>query len=145
MMGEQQVRYAANPLERSGLVMAGANQYWENGVSYTNLEDGILRASEVANLINTQLVVLSACETGLGDINGNEGVFGLQRAFKMAGAKYILISFWKIPGSKTAEMMKVFYGNMLKGQSIETAFRNAQNTLRKTSSVNDWARFVLIR
>jgi CHAT domain-containing protein/tetratricopeptide (TPR) repeat protein len=148
-LGEQQVRYALNPLERSGLVLAGANRYWRTGKPYAGLEDGILKASEVAtmNLINTQLVVLSACETGLGDINGSEGVFGLQRAFKMAGVKYILMSLWQVPDAKTAEMMQAFYGNLLQGQPIEEAFRTAQNTLRQKpkSTPYEWAGFVLIK
>jgi CHAT domain-containing protein/antitoxin component YwqK of YwqJK toxin-antitoxin module/Flp pilus assembly protein TadD len=148
-LGEQQVRYAVNPLERSGLVLAGANHYWRTGKPYGGLEDGILKASEVAtmNLINTQLVVLSACETGLGDINGSEGVFGLQRAFKMAGVKYILMSLWQVPDAKTAEMMQAFYRNLFKGQPIEVAFRSAQNTLRQNpkSTPYEWAGFVLIK
>ena len=80
-------RYSDDPLNRAGLLFTGANNTWA-GKPIPNVEDGILTAYEAANvsLSNTQLVVLSACETGLGEIKGSEGVFGLQRAFKMAGA-----------------------------------------------------------
>lgn len=75
---------------RSGLILANANYAWEKGHAYnSNVEDGILTSYEISqlNLSNTDLVVLSACETGLGEIKGNEGVYGLQRAFKTAGVK----------------------------------------------------------
>jgi CHAT domain-containing protein len=92
------------------------------------------------------LVVLSACETGLGDIQGGEGVFGLQRAFKLAGAKSILMSLWKVPDSETAEMMQSFYGKWLAGMDRREAFRFAQKELRNKypKEPYKWAGFVMV-
>lgn len=136
-----------NPLIRSGLVMAGANKAWIDGHGYNNMEDGILTAFEIANLnlSKTKLVVLSACDTGLGDIQGTEGVYGLQRAFKMAGVDYILMSLWPVDDEKTAELMRLFYKNYLNGKPIREAFRGAQNEMKLHYAPYHWAGFVLIR
>ena len=138
---------ADNPLIRSGLILAGANHAWLGGKPYQNQENGILTAYEIANLnlSNTKVVVLSACETGLGDIQGSEGVYGLQRAFKMAGVDYILMSLWKVPDKQTAELMEKFYTFWLKGNSIETAFNLAQQDMRTRYLPYHWAGFVLMR
>ena len=111
-----------------------------------NMEDGILTAKEISNLnlSNTKLVVLSACETGLGDVKGSEGVYGLQRAFKMAGVDYIIMSLWKVPDKETTEMMELFYNEMLDGLLISEAFRNAQNQMKQKYSPYYWAAFVLV-
>lgn len=112
------------------------------------MEDGVLTAFEVSqmNLSNTELVVLSACETGLGDIQGSEGVFGLQRAFKIAGAKYIMMSLWQVPDKETSEFMISFYNNWLdKKMDIRTAFQTTQKEMR--AMYKDpylWAGFVLV-
>lgn len=141
--------YYDNPLNRSGLIFAGANR---DGLSKKNesvIDDGILTAYEVANitLINTQLVVLSACESGLGDIRGSEGVFGLQRAFKAAGVEYIIMSLWKIPDAETAEFMKYFYTKLFSGSSIEISFKETQNfmKIKYPNEPYKWAAFVLVR
>ena len=138
---------AKNPLVRSGLIMAGANKAWLGAPTQEGGEDGILTAYEIANLnlSNTKVVVLSACETGLGDVQGSEGVYGLQRAFKMAGVDYILMSLWKIPDKQTAELMEKFYTFWLKGNSIETAFNLAQQDMRTRYLPYHWAGFVLMR
>lgn len=138
-----------HPMIRSGLILAGGNQAWKTGKPIKpTVEDGILTAYEVSqmNLANTELVVLSACETGLGDIAGNEGVYGLQRAFKIAGAKYLLMSLWQVPDFHTQVLMKIFYKNYLdKKMSISDAFRDAQNQLRKRyENPFFWAGFVLV-
>ncbi len=141
-------KISENPLLRSGLIMAHGNYAWKNGNNPYEKEDGILTAYEIANLnlSNTDLVVLSACETGLGEIKGSEGVFGLQRAFKMAGVDYLMMSLWKVPDKETKEFMQVFYSNWLGGLKIRNAFRETQLMMSKTYP-NDpykWAAFVLV-
>jgi tetratricopeptide (TPR) repeat protein/CHAT domain-containing protein len=146
---ERQVyKQSDNPLYRSGLLFAGANKAWL-GEEQTEGDDGILSAYEVSYQYfgNTKLVVLSACETGLGDIKGSEGVFGLQRAFKAAGVQYLMMSLWKVPDAATSEFMETFYTEWFKGNSIEQAFQNTQNQM-KTKYRNEpykWAAFVLVR
>jgi CHAT domain-containing protein len=110
------------------------------------VEDGIATAYEISqlNLSNTELVVLSACETALGDIKGSEGVFGLQRAFKMAGVKKMIVSLWQVPDKETAELMAGFYNYWLGGKMIKDAFIQAQADMRKKYSPFYWAAFVLI-
>ena len=141
-------RQSGNPMLRSGIVLAGANNTW-NGKSVTGVQDGILTAYEVSNMYlpKTKLVVLSACETGLGDIQGNEGVYGLQRAFKIAGVKNLIMSLWKVPDKETAEFMTNLYKNMFDGLSIENAFYTTQ-TIMRNKYRNDpykWAAWILVR
>jgi CHAT domain-containing protein len=135
------------PLLRSGLVLSGVNNYWGKDTVLENKEDGIVTAQEISNLnlLNTDLVVLSACQTALGDINGSEGVYGLQRAFKMAGVKKLLMSLWEVPDAETAELMQLFYSNVFKGDTYYTAFRKAQLALKaKYKDTTKWAGFVLV-
>ncbi|MCG8328070.1 MAG: CHAT domain-containing protein [Chitinophagales bacterium] len=141
---------STNPMIRSGLIMAGANYAWNTGKPYKyGVEDGILTAYEISqlDLSNTGLVVLSACETGLGAIRGNEGVYGLQRAFKIAGVKYIIMSLWQVPDFQTEELMTSFYYNWLNdSKSIPEAFRKAQASIReKYPDPFYWAGFVLVQ
>jgi len=141
-------RRSDNPLLRAGLLFAGANNAWA-GKPIKGLEDGILTAYEVSNLYlpNTKLVVLSACETGLGDIQGNEGVYGLQRAFKMAGVENLVMSLWKVPDKTTAEFMQEFYKDIFDKQSINVAFNNAQTVMknRYRKDPYKWAAWILVR
>ncbi len=97
-------------------------------------------------LSGTELVVLSACETGLGDIVGNEGVYGLQRAFKIAGAKYLIMSLWKVDDRSTQAFMTSFYRHwLMEKKTVPEAFRSTQLEMRaKYSGAYDWAGFVLI-
>jgi CHAT domain-containing protein len=136
-----------HPMLRSGLIMSNGNQGWKGKIQ-EGAEDGILTAYEISqmDLSNTELVVLSACETGLGDIKGNEGVYGLQRAFKIAGAKYIIMSLWQVPDKQTSQLMIAFYKNWLnKKMSIPRAFHAAQKELRKAGlDPYQWAGFVLV-
>lgn len=137
------------PMLRSGLILAGANSNWNRELSNTNeKEDGILTAYEIStmDLSNTELVVLSACETGLGDIQGNEGVYGLQRAFKIAGVHHVLMSLWQVPDKQTSELMRLFYENWITHKmSIRDALYKAQNTMRRKGyEPYYWAGFVLM-
>ncbi len=135
-----------DPMMRSGLLLAGAKNYWGKSNQNNTIEDGILTASEISNLDLSacQLVVLSACETGLGEVKGSEGVFGLQRAFKMAGVKNIIMSLWKVPDAQTAELFDIFYSECFAGKSIHEAFRSAQAKMKAKYSPYFWAGFVLL-
>jgi CHAT domain-containing protein len=137
---------AEDPLLRSGLILAGGNYAWDGNTPVEGVEDGIATAYEISqlDLSNTELVVLSACETALGDVKGSEGVFGLQRGFKMAGVKNMIISLWEVPDKETAELMSTFYSYRLKGKSISEAFRQSQADVRKKYSPLYWAAFVLV-
>ena len=135
---------------RSGLMLAGGNHAWKTGKPLRpDLEDGILTAYEISqmNLANTELVVLSACETGLGDLVGNEGVYGLQRAFKIAGARYLIMSLWQVPDFQTQVFMTAFYKHWLEEKmAVPAAFRATQAELRGKYSGEafKWAGFVLV-
>jgi len=142
---------SSHPLIRSGLILAGANHVWQGNMPVEGKEDGILTAYEISqmDLSNTELVVLSACETGLGDIEGNEGVYGLQRAFKMAGVKYVMMSLWSVQDKQTKEFMELFYKEWLDNEkSILEAHQATQNAMRqryaKPFNPNLWAGFVLV-
>jgi CHAT domain-containing protein len=142
-----------NTLLRSGLALAGANAVFENtGKASNGSNDGILTAYEVSaiNLLGTDLVVLSACETGIGDIAPGEGVLGLRRAFRRAGAQSILMSLWKIPDKRTSALMHEFYQQWLSGKSKRDALRDSVlESLRRTRAKYDhslpylWSGFIL--
>lgn len=149
LQGPTSFTLADDPLMRSGLLMAGAAYAWEYGQNPYSKEDGVLTAYEISHLdlSNTDLVVLSACETGLGDIEGSEGVYGLQRAFRMAGVEYIIMSLWAVPDKETSEFMQLFYKTWLGGEGIYAAFTHAQREMA-TKYRDDpqlWAGFVLVQ
>jgi len=122
-----------NPLLRSGLVFAGANKLGEEKLP-KGCEDGILTALEISGipLHGTDLVVLSACETGVGKTRRGEGVFGLRRAFQLAGARTVVMSLWSVPDKQTQELMIDYYGRLKKGESKSDALRNARLAMMKS-------------
>ncbi len=132
--------------KRSGLLFAGANNTWLGKHLADGLEDGVLTSYEISklNLTKTKLVVLSACETGLGDLAGGEGVYGLQRAFKLAGVDNIIMSLWQIPDTQTAELMNSFYSQWLGGKDLHEAFHTAQQLMAEKYEPYFWGAFVLL-
>lgn len=141
-----------NSLIGSALYFAGANTTISRG-SVDPADDGVLTALEAMDLDlqGTDLVTLSACESGKGIIQPGEGAFGLARAIRTAGARNILMSLWQVPDKETKELMTAFYKNLLADQTKSEALRNAQlesrNIIRKRYGEDIpyyWAGFVLI-
>lgn len=134
-------------MSKCGLLFSGANNAW-NGIYAQDVEeDCILTAAEVEkmDLSDTELVVLSACDTGLGDCESIDGVYGLSRAFKIAGAHTIVMTLWKVNDLVTKEFMCEFYGQIKDGLEYHEAFRIAQQKLRlKYQDPLLWAPFVII-
>jgi CHAT domain-containing protein len=140
--------HQSNPMFRSGLLLAGSNKSWSGTSRQTNREDGVLTAYEISHLdlSNALLVTLSACETALGGIEDNEGVYGLQRGFKMAGVRQVLISLWTVPDKETTELMINFYNNLLLDHNVNKALQEAQLAMKKKKyPPYYWAAFVLTR
>lgn len=134
-----------NPLLRSGLALAGANTWLGGKRLPEEAEDGLLTAEDVSglDLIGTELVVLSACETGLGAIQVGEGVFGLRRSFLLAGARTLVMSLWKVPDQQTQELMEDFYRRILNGQNRSDALRAAQLAMKtRHPEPLYWAAFI---
>jgi len=121
-----------NPLMRTGLLLRGAGDLMEKTDYNYNMENGILTAYEAMslNLDKTDLVVLSACETGLGDLEAGEGVYGLQRAFLVAGAKVLIMSMFKVDDDATQKLMLKFYQKWLNSGNLRQSFIEAKKELR---------------
>ncbi|MBR8835944.1 MAG: CHAT domain-containing protein, partial [Stigonema ocellatum SAG 48.90 = DSM 106950] len=133
-----------NPLLRSGIALAGANKH-NQAASSEN--DGILTALQVASLdlYGTQLVVLSACETGLGDVKVGDGVYGLRRALVIAGSQSQVLSLWKVSDLGTKELMVKYYQGLKDGKGRHEALRSAQLELLSNPNYQHpyyWASFV---
>jgi CHAT domain-containing protein len=134
-----------NAMANSGLLLSGVVDYYSNK-DYPDTYDGILTAYEAQNLEleNTSLVILSACETSLGHMDAGEGIYGLQRAFRAAGAKSTMTSLWKVDDEATKDFMIFFYRNFLKTKNKFDAFKSAQKLLKeKYKSPFYWGPFVL--
>jgi CHAT domain-containing protein len=140
--------FADNPLLRSGLLFTGAGELLENNNIYDfNKKDGILTAYEAMNLNldHTELVVLSACETGVGEIKSGEGVYGLQRSFIVAGAQNVIMTLFKVNDQVTQELMNDFYEQWLETGDMRMAFQNAKIKIKnKYQKPVYWGSFVLI-
>ena len=135
-----------SPLKRSGLLLAGGNKAWMGEPVPDGVEDGVLTAEEISSLDlrSCDIVVLSACETGLGEIT-DEGVYGLQRAFKNAGVKSIIMSLWEVDDKATSLMMQSFYNNLMNGMNKRDAFDLAQETVKKKyMDPRSWAAFIML-
>lgn len=147
--GVEVFKMSEHPMLRSGLLFAGAQEAWSGGRPPEGQEDGICTAYDISqlDLSNTELVVLSACQSGLGDIQDTEGVYGLQRAFKIAGAKYLIMSLWEVNDQATQGFMIAFYRQWLQnGLPIPDAFHaaEAQMKAQHPDSPYLWAGFVLV-
>ncbi len=160
LLGASPTTLLADPMRRSGVALAGANRgltssrasakkaRGKGAIALIDVgDDGILTAEEAStlDLTDTQLVVLGACETGVGETRIGQGVYGLRRALLYAGARSLLLSLWKVPEKQTRELLWAFYAALAKGHSKRAALRLAQAGIRKkTPLAYYWAGFVLI-
>ncbi|MBK6385144.1 MAG: CHAT domain-containing protein [Chitinophagaceae bacterium] len=136
-----------NVLLRSGLMLTGASEADKSKAGLDSSNNGIITSYEAMNLNlkGTNLVVLSACETGLGEIKAGEGVYGLQRAFLVAGAEAIVMSLWKVDDAATQQLMNNFYSNLVKSGDKQKAFKQAQlQLMTKFKEPYFWGAFVMM-
>ncbi len=131
-----------NPMLRSGIALAGANTSLESGIDY-----GVVSAEKICqiDLSATEMVVLSACNTGSGDVQSGEGVFGLQRSILTAGAQSLVMSSWSVPSKETTELMSNFYSLMAQGLPKAEALRQAKlSVLKESPNPFYWGAFVYV-
>ncbi|MBP5548837.1 MAG: CHAT domain-containing protein [Bacteroidales bacterium] len=142
------LQLGSNALSHTGLLMAGADSKWFGDYIPEGKDDGFVTSLEISSIDFNEmdLVVLSACETGKGMI-ADDGVFGLQRGFKMAGVNSILMSLWKVDDDATCTLMTEFYRNWTSGMEKHDALERAKQTVRNTPKWKDpkyWAAFILL-
>lgn len=131
-----------NPMLRSGIVLAGANASLKEG-----RDEGVVSAEKILGLRlkGTEMVVLSACETGVGEVRSGEGVFGLKRAFLLSGAKTVVMSLWSVPSKETTELMTRFYTLMSEGKTKAEALRQSKTEMMmKKKNPFYWGAFVMV-
>ena len=146
-MGIQVSKAKDNALLRSGLLFNDAASVYTKNPIFDGTDNGILYAYEAMNLNlqDTRLVVLSACETGVGEVVNGEGVYGLSRSFQVAGGEKILMSLWKVDDRATRELMITFYENWLRLNDPQQAFLQAQKSIKeKYPQPFYWGAFVLL-
>jgi CHAT domain-containing protein len=135
-----------NPLLRSGVTLAGVNSWIFSLPVPEEAEDGIFTAEDILSLdlSNTDLVVLSACGSGLGEIQAGEGVMGLRRSLVISGAKSVVMSLWRVPDEETRELMEEFYRNLLSGLPKAECLRKAQLKIKEKKSLPYyWGGFII--
>lgn len=145
-MGRLTPSQLENPMLRSMVCLAGAQTFLDGGTLPEAAEDGLLTAEDVAgmDLTDTELVVLSACDTGRGTVKVGEGVFGLRRAFAIAGVRTLVMSLWKVPDDSTRLLMVHFYEGLCSGQPRGEALRTAQRQVRdRYPDPYYWGAFIL--
>jgi CHAT domain-containing protein len=151
-LGEDPAARPPDPLLRSGLLLAGVSASAPETSSASRAsrpppESAVVTALELAglDLWGTQLVVLSACDTGRGDVKLGQGVYGLRRAFTVAGAETVVMSLWKVKDDTTQQLMEAYYRNLLAGQGRASALREAMRSLRATRPhPHYWAPFIAL-
>ncbi len=145
--GSLKAAASRNPLVRSGIVLSGVNSWLSQGAPPDYIDDGIVSGEDVVgmDLSGTEMVVLSACQTGLGDLMTGEGVLGLRRAFMVAGTKTLILSLWSVPDKQTRLLMTHFYERLLGGDGRAAALRKAQQHVRaQYPDPFYWAAFVCV-
>ena len=146
-LGDYATKESTNPLLKTGLLLSGAGDLLDETNYNFNLRNGILTAYEAMNLNldQTDLVVLSACETGLGEISNGEGVYGLQRAFLVAGAKVLIMSLFKVDDQATQKLILNFYTKWLQTGELRKSFIESKKELRvEYEEPINWGSFIMM-
>jgi CHAT domain-containing protein len=139
----------SDPLVRARLLLARGNYVLGGGKIPNDMDDGILNANE-ASLLDfrkTKLLILSACQTGVGEVRGSEGIYNLERGFKLSGVNYIIVSLWKISDQASSRFMKILFEQLCNGKRITNAFQATQLKMKLEYKYNPyfWGAFKLVR
>ncbi|WP_082026764.1 CHAT domain-containing protein [Flammeovirga sp. OC4] len=146
--GAKKIYSDPDPMNRAGIVFSGANYFWETGQNFEDKSDGILMASELSNydLRKTNLAIVSACQSGIGQSTRSEGVYGFQRAFKLAGIEHQIISLWTVDDAATQKFMTLFYKYYVELSDIDLAVVKAKEELQQEyEHPYYWAAFVHVQ